>query len=168
MSKTSIKIPPSFRSLDTSAESNTFHHSSQRLQLISYSSDQLKLLGWAQKRLPRLKQQIQSLFNSLLKNIMSTRDGDHYTCVQFLTDTYSSYLLARITFTWGMRSTQQPSDKHGASVWRLKQENTRQKTEGELMISNVAQKKSLKCWLQSHTYSDGHWMTIMIQKLHQY
>lgn len=37
-----------------------------------------------------------------------------------LTDTYSSYLLARITFTWGMRSTQQPSDNPGASVWRLR------------------------------------------------
>lgn len=46
------------------------------------------------------------------------------TCIMpFPADTYSSYLLARITFTWGMRSTQQPSDKHGASVWRLKKEN---------------------------------------------
>ena len=36
--------------------------------------------------------------------------------------TYSSYLLERMSLTWGMRSTQQPSDKHGASVWRLMRE----------------------------------------------
>lgn len=29
--------------------------------------------------------------------------------------TYSSYLLATITLSWGMRSTQQPRDRHGAS-----------------------------------------------------
>lgn len=43
-----------------------------------------------------------------------------------LTDTYSSYLLARITFTWGMRSTQQPSDNPGASVWRLRARGKKQ------------------------------------------
>lgn len=40
--------------------------------------------------------------------------------------TYSSYLLVRIILTWGMRSTQQPSDKHGASVWRLMREEITQ------------------------------------------
>ena len=59
------------------------------------------------------------------------------TDMQFHSYTYSSYLLARITFTWGIRSTQQPSDKHGASVWRLKQENIKRREENELIIRNV-------------------------------
>lgn len=52
------------------------------------------------------------------------------------TDTYSSYLLARITFTWGMRSTQQPSDNPGASVWRLRARGKKQQ-----------KKSNIKTWL---------------------
>lgn len=77
-----------------------------------------------------------------------------YFCL-FLSDTHSSYLLERITFTWGMRSTQHPSDKHGASVWRLKQEETHNKIKIFSRLSEMwTQKKHLTCWLQSQRVTD--------------
>lgn len=45
-----------------------------------------------------------------------------------------------ITLTWGMRSTQQPSDKHGASFWRLNQKTTFNK------VSRLSHKPEKTLW----------------------
>lgn len=74
------------------------------------------------------------------------------SCIIFLTDTYSSYLLARMTLIWGMRSMQQPSDKHGASVWRLKRQNDRQQCSSVGKYTNKEKTKWAVFWLQFHTW----------------
>lgn len=60
-----------------------------------------------------LKQQVQLLFTQFIM-IKYQRNVIKYEG-KSSSGTYSSYLLARIPFTWGMRSMQQPSDKYDAS-----------------------------------------------------
>lgn len=68
-------------------------------------------------------------------------DDQRQTQASHFTNTYSSYLLARITLTWGMRSTQQPRDSPGASVWRLRAEKHHMRT--QLWLCERCEKQQL-------------------------